>query len=320
MRLKHIQDNPIAMSTLRKSATISIACLFLAVSISDTLFATIPMKREALPPPLDVAFETEDVCLGNPTYFTDTTIASVGATITDRHWDFGDGASSDNSTPTTFHTYDMSGDYQVTLTLTDDQGASGSLTQWVTVHPNPIAAFAPASACIYDPVITFENTSTISDGSTLEYLWEFENGASSSDVHPTQSFDDPGYYEVMLTAISDQGCIDQVTQNAAITQVSANIIVQEPDYVCSPVCFNLISFATSSYGDLDSFEWTTSTGSMGDSVVYSPCLTTSDPNGEWVDIRLVVSTDAGCRDTAWIESPHFCCSHARPWLRCVGNT
>ena len=51
--------------------------------------------------------------------------------IVDRAWDFGDGAGSSASDPT--HTYDGPGTYAVSLTVTDDQGATDTSTQSVTV-------------------------------------------------------------------------------------------------------------------------------------------------------------------------------------------
>jgi len=51
------------------------------------------------------------------------------------HWDFGDGSSSDVQSPS--HTYSSDGDYQVTLTVTDDGGASEAVTRAVSVAAEP---------------------------------------------------------------------------------------------------------------------------------------------------------------------------------------
>lgn len=52
-------------------------------------------------------------------------------------WDFGDGTVSDRRCP--FKTFDRQGEYQVTFTVTDDQGATGtaSTTVYVDVEPPP---------------------------------------------------------------------------------------------------------------------------------------------------------------------------------------
>jgi leucyl aminopeptidase len=62
--------------------------------------------------------------------FTDRSADSDGS-IVSRHWDFGDGKSSTATSPT--HVYAANGTYGVTLTVTDDDGATDSKTVQVTV-------------------------------------------------------------------------------------------------------------------------------------------------------------------------------------------
>ena len=62
--------------------------------------------------------------------FTDASTDSDG-TVVAWDWAFGDGATSTAQNPS--HTYAAAGSYDVTLTVTDDMGATGSTTQSVTV-------------------------------------------------------------------------------------------------------------------------------------------------------------------------------------------
>lgn len=67
--------------------------------------------------------------------FTDTSTDSDGD-IVSREWDFGDGQTSDVQNPT--HQYDEVGEYNVTLTVTDDDGATDTFELTITVkEPEP---------------------------------------------------------------------------------------------------------------------------------------------------------------------------------------
>ena len=62
-------------------------------------------------------------------------------TISSYAWDFGDGSTGDGKTAS--HTYSKAGTYTVTLTVTDDKGATGQSTQSVVVS-EPAAASSPS--------------------------------------------------------------------------------------------------------------------------------------------------------------------------------
>jgi PKD repeat protein len=97
---------------------------------------------------------------GQPVSFTDSSTDPDG-TVVGWLWDFGDFGSSADRNPT--HTYLAAGSYSVTLRVTDNLGATGSVTHPITVAPD----LPPVSSFTYTPpnpvarqVATFTDTST----------------------------------------------------------------------------------------------------------------------------------------------------------------
>ena len=83
-------------------------------------------------PTADFTFSPGTPTAGTPVNFNPaSSTVAPGRTITDYAWSFGDGTSSTAATPS--KTYLAPGSYNVTLTITDNQGKTGTVTKTVTV-------------------------------------------------------------------------------------------------------------------------------------------------------------------------------------------
>jgi len=123
-------------------------------------------------------------------------------------WNFGSSASPPTSTLSspTGVTYSAPGTYPVLVTV-KQAICTKLLSDSVTIAPMPQASFNSDSLEECDPaIVTFSNTSIASAGAT--YLWQVSNGASSTQQNPTFTITPAGVYNVTLTVISNNGCID----------------------------------------------------------------------------------------------------------------
>lgn len=112
-------------------------------------------------------------------------------------WQFGDGGTSTEAHPT--HTYEEGGSYTVVLTAMDGSGAETKVSREVTVMaPAPVAYF---TFDVFDLTGTFTNTSQ----NATSYLWNFGDGNTSTEEHPTHTYEEEGTYKVVLTATSEDG-------------------------------------------------------------------------------------------------------------------
>ncbi|GEM_PF-2631507 len=162
--------------------------------------------------------------------FTDNSSDSDG-TIASHAWTFGDGGSASAANPS--HSYGSDGSYTVTLTVTDDDGATDSTSQAVTVAENPPANEDPTASFSYscsDLDCDFTDTSSDSDGSIASRAWTFGDGGSSSAANPSHSYGSDGSYTVTLTVTDDDGATDSTSQTVTVSEPASG-----PDLVASAV-------------------------------------------------------------------------------------
>jgi PKD repeat protein len=112
--------------------------------------------------------------------------SDADGTVAASAWDFGDDERSQNPNPS--HTFGSAADFQVSLTVTDDDGAEGTVTKTVTVtEPAPGGPVAAFSITCFSLNCTFEDESVDSDGGTIvSWAWDFGDGQQSTEQNPPQ--------------------------------------------------------------------------------------------------------------------------------------
>jgi PKD repeat protein len=178
------------------------------------------------PPVADFSFDCTDLVCD----FTDES-TDVDGTIVSHQWNFGDGATSTEVSPT--HGFIGSGTYTVALTVTDDQGRSATGSQEIAVSDgtpppnNPPDASFTWSCTGLD--CTFTNTSTDPDGNALTFVWDFGDGATSTASSPTHSYAAPGSYTVNLEA-SDGAATDGSSTAVSVDDPSTSTVLTAAAY------------------------------------------------------------------------------------------
>jgi PKD repeat protein len=121
-------------------------------------------------------------------------------------WDFGDG--NFGSGVLISHSYADNGVYNVTLTVTDNDGASSVTSALKTVLDRPpVTNFSETAGTVYvDELINFDaSTSYDPDGTIVAYFWDFGDGTNATGVTVDHGYEHNGTYTVTLTVTDDDG-------------------------------------------------------------------------------------------------------------------
>ena len=101
-------------------------------------------------------------------------------------------------------TFAAPGTFTATATVTDDDGATGTASQPVTVaDAAPVARFT--STCTGRTCSFDASTSTDADGTVASYAWSFGDGGTGTGVGPSRTYAANGTYSVQLTVTDNRG-------------------------------------------------------------------------------------------------------------------
>ena len=132
-------------------------------------------------------------------------------------WDLGDGNTAVGITVS--HAYEDNGVYTVTLTVTDNEGATDFATATKTVlNRPPIALFTDdITSVVENETIHFDASGSYDiDGTIVSYLWDFGDGTTNTGTTTEHTYSKAGNYVVTLTVIDDDGDFSSVTTEKTV--------------------------------------------------------------------------------------------------------
>lgn len=164
-------------------------------------------------------------------------------------WDFGDGNTSSQAIPV--HTYTQSGQYNVSLTVTSQDGCVNTNQTAGTINVSqPSAQFTTDRLLGCPPLqVNFSSAGIMN----LSYQWDFGDSQTSNLPSPTHSYQSPGLYQVTLTVTDPSGCSNTWTlpNQIQVTNGVNNFSPAPPVVACAPFSVN---FSDNSPGAV-SWDW-----------------------------------------------------------------
>ena len=239
-------------------------------------------------------FDVSPTCLGSNSIFdNNSSITNVdGDEITNYFWDYGDGNTSNEISP--IHTYDEEGIYEVDLTVISNYGCENTFTNSSTVWPLPNVSFSIFDNCLgidgeFNSETSISNEYTTND--LTDWLWDFSDGSYSENENTNHAFDSSGVFEVTLTVISSNGCINSFSDSLTILEFPIADFVTTTSSGYIPLDVNFIN--NSSLGN--QYEWDFGNGDLFSSV--NP----ENTNSLYIDSGVYVVTLTATNDYCYDE-------------------
>jgi PKD repeat protein len=189
------------------------------------------------PPVADAYPKYQEVAVGEDAWFYGGYSYDPDGYIVSYEWDFGDGNFGIDMYPT--HKYTSIGIFYVTLTVTDNEGATDTdtITVNVTYTPTlepPVAIAEPDTQHVNvgEAAMFTGGSSYDPDGNIVSYEWDFGDGATGSGVDTSHAYTSVGTYTVTLTVTDNDGAKDSDTCTVIVeedlpappTDLDANLV------------------------------------------------------------------------------------------------
>lgn len=235
------------------------------------------------------------------------------------HWDFGDGTTITTANTNVENTYEQSGEYTASLTVTDNVSIENTAQQTITITDPPIADFELLNimnnSCTASCEIMIQNNST----NATSYFWDYGDGMTSDNdsLEHTHEYESAGVYNLRLFAYNG------VSQDSR--EITVNVL--EPPIADFEInlgtgdCFinQSVQFSSLNINPDNTYEW-----DFGDGLSYTGPVVNHTYTGYSLYYVMLTVTDingvsVSQTQTINIEDVNFVCGSTFVDLR-DGNT
>ncbi len=256
--------------------------------------------------------------------------STAGGDIVSVLWYFGDG-----TTAETFdaeHIYTEAGTYVVCVVITTADGCTDEFCDEIFIGGD---GDCEADFNWEDDGLTVDFTEDAAGGGAdiISYLWSFDDGTIDYGASVTHTFDVAGEYEVCLTIITADSCIDTHCEMVHVEGGDPGCMAGfEIESLEETDLGWMVNFTNTSTGS-DNYAWDFGDGGESDATnpehlydepgIYTVCLTIGALGTDCYDTyceEIFIGGDDDCVNTANIDSAYGCIEIYEPVCGCDGIT
>lgn len=205
----------------------------LAVDMSGHKYCPVSFRPPSgnIPPVASFTVSPQSpVDVGAPVVFDGSGSSDPDGSVTAWEWDFDGDGLADSAGETVINTYSSAGSFTAALTVTDDGGATNTVSNAIQVTNGvsapPVAAFTvtPPGSTLPGTELRFDATTSTDDVGIVSWEWDFGNNGTvdATGVVATFTPPEPGLTEIRLRVADGDGQTNDVVQSVNVVGSSVN--------------------------------------------------------------------------------------------------
>jgi len=251
----------------------------------------------------EVSIDTSEPVIGNQVQFRAVTNDSDGRVV-DIAWELdtdatvgsgGEGAEYvDEFGPNASHRYHGNRTRNVSVRVTDDDGATTTVTETVTLTAPPVSRpSVPANTTTFEAVTLDGSYSQARDGQITGYRWNV-SGQTYTNETAVYVFTDDGNRRVELTVVDDSGLTDTSVVTVGVANRAPNVSIAGSSQVPVGDSITFSATTTDRDGVVEAYDWSVGGRNASTSETFQQTFESTGTR----NVTLRVTDDDGATATA----------------------